>query len=507
MESIFWFAKARLDVSLALWYGTGCMPPEDNHPAVVNCALCVDLDGTLCRTNTLWDLATQAFRRGPEAAVCAVLRLAVHRRPERIKADLADIVDFEPGGLPWRPEILDEIRKARGEGRKVALATASTSRVAEAVAAELGLFDAVFASTRVTNLKGKAKADALAGAFEAFEYIGNSPADQPVWQAATRAACVVVKGKQAPPAATRIGGMRELRVGGPAGAGAWHLLRPHQWVKNLLVFVPVLTSHRWSCLSDVTAAAAAFVSLSLAASAVYCINDILDAPEDRRHPEKRHRPVASGAVPIPAALAAATALAVAAFAPAFFLPSWFTLVLAAYFAFAGAYVVHLKRLENWDYSTLGLLYMLRVVAGGAATGIGCSLWLLGFAGVFFANLALLKRYAEIILWRRHGILGVPGRAYVARHVRPLHRIGRVLSLASGILVAVYAFSPQAGSLYDAPLWLLGSAAALLVWERKMWFRAARGKIPGDPVLCAMRLPCSYLCAGAAAICVVIAMLW
>lgn len=475
----------------------------DRSPA--KCALCVDLDGTLCRTDTLWELAAQAFRRDPRAVLRAGICLARHRRPELFKADLADIVDFDARGLPWCREVLAEIHKARLEGRKVVLATASAARVAGAVAREIALFDEVFSSTRETNLKGHAKAKVLEQHFATFEYIGDSPADLPAWEAAGRAVCVVRKGRPLPSAAAGIQGMRALPVESPAGSGAWRLLRPHQWVKNLLVFVPVLTSHRWSQPQDVAAASAAFVSLSLAASAVYCINDILDAPEDRHHPEKRHRPVASGVMPIPGAIAIAAALAGLAFAPAFYLPPAFSLALGAYFAFAAAYVVFLKRLENWDYSTLGVLYMLRVIAGGAATGIGCSLWLLGFACVFFANLAILKRYSEILVWRREGIESMPGRAYLSRHARPLHRLGRVLSLASGLLVAVYAFSSQAGSLYSSPLWLLGSAAALLVWERKMWFRAARGRILGDPVLYAAKWPFSFLCAGVAALCIVFAM--
>lgn len=480
------------------------MSSEANHPPG-NCALCVDLDGTLCRTDTLWELALQAFRHNPWAVLRAGICLPAHRRPERLKADLADIVDFNAKGLPWCPEVLAEIHRAHLAGRRVALATASTARVAGAVACELALFDEVFSSTRELNLKGVAKAAALAKRFGTFEYLGDSPADSPVWEAAASAVCVVPKGRTLPPAAARISGMRELPAVPSAGVGAWRLLRPHQWVKNLLVFVPVLTSHRWDQAPDLAASSAAFVSLSLLASAVYCINDVLDAPEDRQHPKKRNRPVASGAVSIPRAIATAATLAGVAFIPAFFLPPSFSLALVAYLLFAAAYVAYLKRLENWDFSTLGVLYMLRMVAGGAATGIGCSLWLLGFACVFFANLAILKRYSEILLWQREGIHTLPGRAYVSRHADPLFRLGVVLSLASCCLVAVYSFSSQAASLYASPHWLLGSAMALFAWDRKMWLHATQEKILGDPVLHAMKSAFSYWCAGAAAIGIVAAM--
>jgi len=276
-------------------------------------------------------------------------------------------------------------------------------------------------------------------------------------------------------------------------AAMLRLVRPSQWLKNSLVMVPVLTSHRWQEVEVWVAAGLAFVVLSLAASAVYAVNDVLDWPEDRLHPFKRERPVAVGALEVGTALLLALGCALAALALAAWLPAMALAGLLGYWCLSAGYLLGWKRRLGWDVVVLTLLHVLRIAIGGWATGIGVSWWLLGFAVTFFGGLALLKRYAELRLWRQYQTARTPGRAYQMTHLPAVHRAGISLSLLSALWLTAYIFSPQARLLYLEPLWLLGAVVGLALWERMLWRRATMDRLRGDPLQEAFLIPMSYLC--------------
>ena len=262
----------------------------------------------------------------------------------------------------------------------------------------------------------------------------------------------------------------------------WRALRPHQWSKNLLVFVPLVAAHRYGDPAALVAALAAFVAFSLAASAMYVVNDLADRPADRRHPRKRRRPFAAGELAPRAGVVAAIALLVAAAAlAAAALPAPAALTLAGYVALALAYSATLKRLVVVDVVVLAVLYTLRVLAGAAAIGVTLSAWLAGASLALFASLALAKRYVEV-LDAGAPATPVPGRAYTLAHGRGLRAAGIACAIALGAVVVAYALGDEAARHYARPGMLVALGALMLAWLCRVWMRASAGRMHDDPIV-------------------------
>ncbi|HET7844444.1 MAG TPA: UbiA family prenyltransferase [Xanthomonadales bacterium] len=275
----------------------------------------------------------------------------------------------------------------------------------------------------------------------------------------------------------------------PATPGAVaSLLRPHQWAKNALLFVALLTSHRWRETPALVAAALAFAAFCAASSAVYVFNDARDAGDDRLHPDKRRRPFASGALDVRLAWLLVPLLLVVSAAFAWSLPRAAQLALATYAAVAFAYCVLLKRLLWLDVVALAALYTVRVVAGAAAIAVVASPWLLAFAGFLFTSLAVLKRHADLV--RQDG-LDLAGRAYRAGDAVPLLALGASAGVTAVLVLALYVNSPDVRVLYRTPGWIWLLCPALLYWIARMWTLSARGRIDTDPLLFALRDPASW----------------
>ncbi len=263
----------------------------------------------------------------------------------------------------------------------------------------------------------------------------------------------------------------------------WRALRPHQWSKNLLVFVPAVASHRYGDPATMLAALAMFVAMGLAASAIYLVNDIADRDADRRHARKRHRPFASGELDAGAGAAvAAVLLALSASLAVTTLPLAAVAWLAAYAALALGYTFVLKRWVGADVAVLAGLYVMRVVAGGAAIGVDASPWLLALSFALFASLALAKRYAEL-REAQHAAAGrLPGRGYERRHLAPLRAAGLACAAASALIIGFYAASLSGSRYYAHPGWLYALAPIVLVWLARVWTRAGDGRMHDDPVV-------------------------
>jgi 4-hydroxybenzoate polyprenyltransferase len=265
----------------------------------------------------------------------------------------------------------------------------------------------------------------------------------------------------------------------PAVLPLLRVLRPHQWVKNLLVFAPIVLAQQLGDRARLTAAALAFVAFSLAASGVYVVNDLLDVESDRLHPTKRNRPFASGAVSIRVGPPLAAVLFVAATVlSAVWLEPAFGLLLASYVALALLYSVWLKRVLLVDVFTLTSLYVLRLLAGGYATGTKVTEWLIAFAVFLFTSLAFLKRYAEIAVRSS----SVAGRAYDPRDLSVIESVGPASGYLAVLVLALYLNSREVSSLYAHPgvLWLV--CPVLLYWVTRLWFLAKRGELHEDPVV-------------------------
>jgi 4-hydroxybenzoate polyprenyltransferase len=268
----------------------------------------------------------------------------------------------------------------------------------------------------------------------------------------------------------------------PARVGAFlRAMRPHHWAKNLLIFVPLLTAHKYESAAAVSSAIFAFLCFSLCASGGYLINDIRDLEVDRNHTVKRHRPLASGALSISWGLAGAIGLPViAAGLAAIVLPPAFIGVLALYFALSLSYSFYLKRVFTADVLALSVLYMLRVLAGAVAIEVVLSSWLLAFCIFLFISLAYLKRYIELRKMNG-GNDQVHGRGYFGTDNEALFSLGVANATASIVVLSLFISSPEVSQEYASPnvLWVL--CLVMIFWTNRVWIAARRGLVDEDPV--------------------------
>lgn len=464
--------------------------------------LAVDLDGTLVRSDLLMESLAAALKRNPLAVLALPLWLA--RGRAALKSELAKRSDVDAALLPYDAAVLRELRRQRAEGRWLILATAADNALAQRVADHLGIFDDVIASDGARNLKREAKAKALTERFGegGFDYMGEDRHDVPVWRHAREA---YVVGSDAVAAEARAAGKPvHVIARDPArSASLLRALRAYQWAKNILLFVPLLTAHVLFDPDAILAATLAFISFSLAASSVYLANDVADLQDDRRHPTKRARPLASGELPIGYALMLVPGLLAAAFAIATLLPADFALLLAMYLAVNLAYSLGLKRVPLVDVFVLAGLYTMRILAGAAAADVPVSHWLLAFSLFAFLSLALAKRFVEVSNVAARDESHVGGRGYVAGDGDVLAMLGVACAGLSTLVFALYITSPAVVVLYSAPsiLWL--AVPVLLYWMSRVWFLAHRGELHEDPLLFALHDPASYA-TGVAVVAVVIA---
>jgi 4-hydroxybenzoate polyprenyltransferase/phosphoserine phosphatase len=452
----------------------------------------VDLDGTLIHTDMLHESALRVLRDNPVYTLHIPYWLS--RGKAVLKQHLARRSAFDPSCLPYNNELLDWLRQQRAQGRKLILCTASDLSIATAISEHLGVFDEVMASDGVKNLAGKNKADLLEQRFghAGFDYAGNSSADLAVWQRAHKA--IVVNASSG--LVEKAGAYCEVEQVFPSpalGFKAWRrVLRLHQWLKNLLLFVPIFAAHQFTNLDTWLELILAFFSFSLCASSVYIANDLLDLESDRQHPRKCKRPFASGLVPAWMGAALAPILLFASLALARHVGGDFFHWLLFYFALTCAYSWLLKRLMLLDCLTLAMLYTLRIVAGAAAAGLSLSFWLLAFSVFLFLSLAFVKRYAELEVQLLHGKQKAHGRGYYTSDAPLLQTMGITSGYAAVLVLALYLNSDAILKLYRTPEFVWGAVPIMLFWVSWMWMQAHRGKMHDDPLVFAVKDKASLL---------------
>ena len=457
--------------------------------------LFVDLDQSLLRTDLLWEGMVTLLRSSPFQWLALPFWLLGGRAS--FKQRLARVISFDPTDLPYRSRVLDHIQSARSQGRKVVLASASPRVWVQAVSDHLGCFDAVLASEGDQNLKGKEKLDAILSfcGGDPFEYVGDSSADIPIWKASSKATLVCprpglekalspgppVKVISDPPGESRAGALlRELR--------------PVQWVKNVLVFVPLLLAQDWGDAWRLMAAIWAFVGFCVVASAGYVVNDLIDLKNDRAHAEKRFRPIASGVLPVSWAIFLVVALgAVFAVLANFWLGPATTGMLAFYLVLTLSYSFYFKKRLLLDTLMLAGLYGYRLATGGVASDVVISPWLLVFSSFLFLSLALVKRYSELRLLPDSHDEEIKGRAYTRSDLPGVQGLGQACGMMSILVLCLYVGSEDVARLYETPLFLWGIVPVMFYWISRVWMMAWRDQLPGDPVLFAVRDRVSYVC--------------
>jgi 4-hydroxybenzoate polyprenyltransferase len=477
----------------------------DSTPAQTKRPLCVDLDGTLVATDTLAESFLELVKIAPWK-VFGLFSAWISGRPQ-LKRYMAHNAPVDPATLPYRDEVLGEMRRARDEGRQVLLVTGSDQATADAVAAHVGQFDEAIGSDGHVNLKAARKAEFLVSRFGAggFQYVGDSSADLPIWTAANEALMVC------PSASTRRSAKRSVSratvlVERPNKLkAAVQELRPHQWAKNVLLFVPLYFSHQYTDLTLVFTAVMAFFAFSCCASSIYVLNDLVDLPADRLHRSKRSRPLAAGTLSIPegialsvGSLALSIALAVVFVTPAF------VIVLLGYVVLTTAYSFVLKQRMIVDVLTLASLFTYRVMAGGVAVDVKLSPWLLAFSIFFFTSLAFVKRYAELIQVKGDGGQSLKGRNYVPADIPIITSAGPASGLLAVLVFALYINSPAMVMYYSRPEALWGICLVLVYWIIRIWFLAARDRMHDDPVLFAVKDKISLMAGALVVLCLLVA---
>ncbi|MCB0333073.1 MAG: UbiA family prenyltransferase [Bdellovibrionales bacterium] len=454
--------------------------------------LCVDLDGTLLRSDTLFESLLRLIKQNPLALILIPFWLLTKGR-EGLKDELARRVELAPESLPFHDEVVAFLQAESEAGRKLALVTASHEKYANSIADHFGFFDEVFATNRERNLKGRRKQAFLVEQFgeKAYDYMGDSRADFPVWETC-RCALLVEGGSASVPYVEKQFNVERRFSHKRNPFLLFRALRIHQWVKNLLLFLPLIMAHRVEESHLFLQAVVGFFAFSFCASSVYIINDLFDLTSDRSHPKKRHRPFASGELSLVTGGFLAIGLLAVAFALAFALPKAFLLILSTYFLITLSYSIVLKRIEVLDIIVLASLYTIRVMAGGMAVDVAVSKWLLAFSMFFFLSLACIKRFSELFRLKQEGKVNeVQGRGYQLSDIDQIASFGPASGYLSVLVLALYVHSPEVKELYKNPslLWFL--CPLMLYWITRIWLLASRGKVNEDPIVFAIHDKLSY----------------
>lgn len=448
--------------------------------------LVIDLDGTLIKSNSLDETFLDTLRINPLTLWRLPIKLVVGRAA--VKAFLAGQSPLEVETWPVRQDFLDYVKSQFEAGRKVVLATAANQSTAEAVAARFPFISEVIASNETCNMKGAVKARHLRERFpEGFIYAGNSSEDLAVWREGAGSVLV-----NASDSVVR----RAAQMGEPLAVFPrppltltvlCRSLRPHQWIKNALVFVPLVLGGKAGDTSAWLNALLGFIALGLAASATYIVNDLWDLPNDRRNWSKRTRPLASGDLPIRAGMLLALAVLAIAFGLVAYAGLAAVAMLALYIAVTLSYSIFWKRVPLLDTFVLASLFTLRLGFGVVLTDVRPSPWLFVLSMFVFLSLSLAKRHTEVLSLGERGLDAMPGRGYVADDA-PLTLGMGLASMLGAVLVMVLYLIEEAfpREFYTNPVCLWAIPPILFLFLGRVWLLSQRGQLHDDPVAFALK---------------------
>lgn len=464
---------------------------KTSSPLTTALPLCVDLDGTLVSADTLVELLLVLIKKKPLMALTAVSWLL--KGKSYFKEQVTTQSHISAAYLPYHQGVMKYLKAEQARGRKIFLVTASSRLVAQKIADHIGLFDGVFGSDGQHNYAGTKKAEVLTERFglHGFVYIGNARVDLAVWGMA--AAGSVVTNRSGLVAQARQRTTIEHVFPAPYRAIAWiKAIRVKQWIKNFLVFVPLIAAHKVTDVQLLLQAAIAFAAFAAASSSVYLLNDLLDLEADRRHPTKKNRPFAAGHIASLWGIMSSATLLIGSFLIALQLPSPFMGLLALYLVLTMLYSFRLKRVVLLDVFLLATLYTIRIFAGAAAIQVPVSSWLTAFALFFFLSLAMVKRFTELRRLKQSDQAAAHGRGYTVHDSELIAHIGITSGCISAFILALYISSPEIYSLYVTP-WLLWALIPLLLfWISRVWLLAHRGELDEDPTTFAVKDGPSYI---------------
>lgn len=456
------------------------MANESNSPP-----LFVDLDGTLIKADLLVESMLALIKQSPWIVFSMLIWLLAGKA--RFKAEIARRVTLDSATLPLQLQLVEYLKGEASRGRDIYLATASDRHLAEPVAQRVGLFKAVIASDGERNLRGSEKLKAILEMTGGgpFDYAGNSCVDFPIWMKARRALVVnpglgVIAGAQS---RTEVEKVFDDRA--PAWRAWLKEARVYQWLKNLLIGVPLFTAHAFDTHSALIVLTA-FVAFGLLASATYMLNDLLDLPSDRAHPRKCRRPFAAGDISLVSGVVALVVLLYAGLALAATISPMFHMTLLLYLAVTLSYSLVFKTHVLVDVILLASLYTIRIVAGAVAIGVDVSSWLLAFSMFTFLSLALVKRSSELVAMASMKRASAKGRDYQQVDATSVTSMGVAAGYMAVLVLALYVDNPHVSAAYEHPrlLWLL--CPLMLYWISRLWMKTGRGEMHDDPIIFSLR---------------------
>ncbi len=458
--------------------------------------LFVDLDGTLIKSDLLFECLVPIIKNYFYAIFLAPFWLL--KGKAYLKDKFSDLVSINPEILPYNNNVLEYIRKEKENGSKIILATASNIKLAKSISDYLGIFDDVIASSKEENLKGKNKLNKIKlyiknnNINKEFSYLGDSEADVKIFNETNIPIVVGNKNvfnkiKSKNDKTTFVDGENDFSL-----KKFFKMIRTYQWVKNFLIFLPLILAHKFLDVNLLLKALVAFFSFSFLASSVYIINDIMDVESDRIHPSKKNRPIASGAVKISSALKVAFILMPLSFIISIFLGKEFLFVLLTYFITTSCYSFYLKKIMLVDILILSLLYTVRIFAGGVALNIYLSPWLFMFSLFFFFSLACAKRYSELYAVRNNLQDEIKGRGYQAQDLEQIQIFGSSSGYIAILIFALYIQSDISMKLYKTPSFFWALCPIMLYWISRVWLLSHRGQMTQDPIIFALKDKVSYV---------------
>jgi 4-hydroxybenzoate polyprenyltransferase len=451
--------------------------------------LCVDLDGTLLKSDSLWESVLILLKKSPLKLFLCFWWLLGGKA--NLKTKIAQNVLVDVKNLPYNAEFLNYLKSEKASGRELYLATGAHFTLAESIATHLDIFSGVF-GTNEKNRVGSHKYEVLRQKFgkNGFMYAGNSKEDLHVWKECEQAILVHPSfGLEG--AARKVTNVVKVFNKPKFSLNPFlKCLRVHQWVKNALIFVPLIAAHKISNLESLNDSIFGFFSFSLCASSVYVLNDLLDINDDRRHRTKRDRPFASGSLPIWFGIVLFPLLLVSSLLLAVNLSSDFFYLLLLYVALTSAYTFVLKSVVLWDIIILAGLYTLRIFVGGVLAA-PVSPWLLAFSAFFFLSLALTKRYTELLYFKKTDGEKAPGRGYQVDDIEFISSLGVAAGYMALVIFVLYINSADVTKIYSHPIRLWGLVPLLFYWISRVWLLTHRGQIADDPVLFAIKDRASY----------------
>lgn len=460
-----------------------------NASTLLSLPVCVDLDGTLSKTDTLIESLFIYIKKNPINLLKCIGWLFLGKA--KFKSRVSAYSELRTDLLPYRHELLTFINSQYPHAKRY-LCTAANVSIAESVASHLGGFDGVIASSDSHNLKGKNKAGALVSQFgeNGFVYAGNETSDLDVWRHAA-GAIIVSNNQRLIEKAGRLTTIIKTFDAEKRGLKKYlYAIRLHQWVKNILMFLPMLLAHKFLDFQNYINISMGFVAFGLVASSTYLINDLMDLDADRMHERKRNRPFAAGELSIATGMFLSPLLMAMGLLLAYIISMEFFMFILLYLAITLVYSYMAKMVAIIDILMLAILYTIRLMAGAVVISEPITFWLLAYSMFIFFSLANVKRYTEIIKLDKKQ--SISGRGYSSEDASFIKILGISSGLMSVLIFALYINDPGILSKYSDPIWLWMITPLLLYWITRIWHLTYHGRMDYDPVVFALKDHVSYI---------------